>query len=94
MKLLIFALVFGVILLQAMATPIERWKNEQDEIDSAELHRTIKNVEKVEMVLKAVEASQKLEKMALRHRDILPAKIITDVTEFIEGFKYPWRWFS
>uniref|UniRef100_A0A914Q9G1 Uncharacterized protein n=1 Tax=Panagrolaimus davidi TaxID=227884 RepID=A0A914Q9G1_9BILA len=67
MKLLIFALILGVI-LQAMAAPIESWKNEQDEIDPAELHQAIKNVEKVEKALKADEAAQKLEEISPHQR--------------------------
>uniref|UniRef100_A0AC35EWA6 Uncharacterized protein n=1 Tax=Panagrolaimus sp. PS1159 TaxID=55785 RepID=A0AC35EWA6_9BILA len=67
MKLLIFALVLGVI-LQAMAASIESWKNEKDDIDSANLDRAIKNIEKVEKALKAVEAAQKLEEISPHQR--------------------------
>uniref|UniRef100_A0A914PIH0 Uncharacterized protein n=1 Tax=Panagrolaimus davidi TaxID=227884 RepID=A0A914PIH0_9BILA len=83
MKLLIFALVFGVI-VQAMAAPIESWKNEQDEIDSAKLDRAIKNVEKVEKALKAVEAAQKLEEISPHQRTMISA------CELYPWMPWPW----
>uniref|UniRef100_A0AC35ETY9 Uncharacterized protein n=1 Tax=Panagrolaimus sp. PS1159 TaxID=55785 RepID=A0AC35ETY9_9BILA len=85
MKLLIFALVLGVI-LQAMAAPIESWEIAEDEIDQADLHQAIKNVEKVKKALKAVEASQKLEKMTLHQRTMKSLIWPDEVRDFV------WKW--